>query len=66
MAAGDGAVILVFHHGSRHPLPPSRIEGEVSLHSFGTIWPHPPADTTPLMDEARRGWGPEVNVRCHP
>ena len=39
-----------------HPLPTSPIKGEVPLHSFGTTLPQPPAGTSPLMGEARRGW----------
>ena len=38
-----------------HPLPPSPIKGEVLLHSFGSIQFQPPAGTSPLMGEARRG-----------
>jgi hypothetical protein len=40
-----------------HPLPTSPIEGEVPLHSFGFISPQLPTGTSPLMGEARRGWG---------
>ena len=46
--------MMVFSAGL-HPLPTSPIKGEVSLHSFGTILPQPPAGTSPLMGEARRG-----------
>jgi hypothetical protein len=45
-----------------HPLPTSPIKGEVPLHSFGSIQSQPPADTSPLMGEARRGWGPTLDV----
>ncbi len=40
-----------------HPLPASPIKGEVSLHSLCSIQSQPPAGTSPLMGEARRGWG---------
>lgn len=39
------------------PLPTSPIKGEVSLHSFYSIQSQSPAGTSPLMGEARRGWG---------
>jgi hypothetical protein len=41
----------------RHPLPASPIKGEVQLRSWGMIVSPPPADTSPLMGEVRRGWG---------
>jgi hypothetical protein len=40
-----------------HPLPTSPVEGEVLLHSFGSIVPQALADTSPSTGEARRGWG---------
>ena len=40
----------------RRPLPTSPIEGEVMLHSCGSMAPHPLNATSPLMEEARRGW----------
>jgi hypothetical protein len=45
-----------------HPLLASPIEGEVSLHSWGTIWSNPQGRTSPLMGEVRRGWGPERDL----
>jgi hypothetical protein len=42
-----------------HPLPASPIEGEVPLHSWGTILPTPQTLTSPSMGEAGRGWGRE-------
>ncbi len=42
-----------------HPLPTFPVEGEVLLHSFGSIQPNPPACTSPLMGETGRGWGPD-------
>jgi len=39
------------------PLPTSPTRGEVPRTVLGTIMPNPPADTSPLVGEARRGWG---------
>ena len=39
------------------PPPTSPIEGEVSLHSWGTMLPRALNSTSPWMGEAGRGWG---------
>ena len=45
-----------------HPLPTSPVEGEVLLHSFGSIVPQALADTSPSTGEAKRGWGNQSAV----
>ena len=46
-----------------HPLPASPIEGEVQLHSFGSVQSQPPAFTSPLMGEDGRGWGEHTSTQ---
>jgi hypothetical protein len=45
------------HLANPTPLPTSPASGKVPLGILGTIAPHPLADTSPMMGEARRGWG---------
>jgi polar amino acid transport system substrate-binding protein len=53
-----GMSILPVHH----PLPTAPIKGEVQLGSPGSIVPQEWRDTSPLMGEARRGWGRILGV----
>jgi hypothetical protein len=62
MAAGGSGVILSIDRGSHHPLPPSPIEGEVLSGGCGWIVPLEWRETSPLMGEARRGWGHALDL----